>query len=115
MAAALLAVGFATQGGCAGQTEEDELCAKLCEKGQKDCPEEPRVDCDSQCLYEDARGQDTGCDGQVKAVAKCSEQLDDICTTPTACEPELDAFWTCLRAFCAEHPSSRYCEQLSEG
>jgi hypothetical protein len=113
--AALLAIGSATQAGCAAQTEEDELCAKLCKKGMKECPEQPRVDCDSQCLYEDARGQDTGCDEHVKDIAKCSEKLGDICTARTACKAELDAFWACLNAWCADHPTSRYCEKPAEG
>jgi hypothetical protein len=97
------------QASCAGESEEAGSCSKLCEKGQDECPALPRVECEDQCLYEDARAQETGCDGEADAVAGCSAALDDICSTPTACDSELRAFWACVGAYCMNHPSSRYC------
>jgi hypothetical protein len=107
--------GLAFQASCAGASEEPGDCSKLCEKAQDDCPLLPRADCQSQCLYEDARAQKTGCTDEVDAVARCSKNLDDICTTPTACDPQVDAFWACVGAYCAKHPSSRYCDDKPGG
>ena len=107
----LVFIGFLAQVDCAGQSDDKgPSCSALCEEGMKECPLLPRVDCDSQCLYEDARGQKTGCQKHVDAVARCSAGLDDICTTGTACKPELDQFWVCVNAWCAKHPSSQYCQ-----
>jgi hypothetical protein len=113
---AVLFAGLLGQVNCAGQSEEKgPHCLDLCEKGMKDCPELPRVDCESQCLYEDARAQRTGCQDEVDAVASCSKSLDNICTTPTDCKPEVDRFWVCVNAYCAKHPTSQYCPMPKEG
>jgi hypothetical protein len=107
---ALLLVGFLGQVDCAGQSEEKGPdCASLCEKGMKECPDAPRVDCDSQCLFEDARAEATGCRKHVDAISKCSAELDDICTTAEGCDAELEDFWTCVLSWCMSHPSSQYC------
>jgi hypothetical protein len=106
-----LALAFlALPASCAGATEESGMCLKLCEQGQDECPLVPRVDCENQCLYEDARGETTGCESEVEAVTRCSAKLADICTTPAACDPQIDAFWACIGAYCAKHPSSQYCD-----
>ena len=99
---------------CAGAIDEKSECTRLCEKGQDECPL-PRVDCQGQCLYEDARAEKTNCHDEVDAVARCSGKLDDICTTRTACDPEIDAFWACIGRYCAGHPSSRYCDDEPGG
>jgi hypothetical protein len=107
---ALLLVGLLAQVDCAGQSQENGPdCAKLCEKGMRDCPMAPRVDCDSQCLFEDARAEETGCRDEMVAISRCSEALEDICVTATACKSDLDAFWACVNAWCTRHPSSQYC------
>ena len=106
----VLYAGFLVLANCAGESnEKGPQCVNLCERGMKECPGVPRVDCDSQCLYEDARAEETGCQKHVKAVANCSAELDDICTTATACKPELDGFWACVNAWCGKHPSSQFC------
>ncbi len=106
----VLYVGFLGLANCAGESnEKGPDCAKLCEKGMKQCPEAPRVDCDSQCLFEDARAQETGCEKEVDAVASCSAELENICKTATDCKPELDRFWACVNAWCMKHPSSQFC------
>ena len=69
----------------------------------------PRVDCESQCLFEDARAEDTGCRKHVDAVERCSAALDDICVTVSACKAELEGFWGCVGAYCQKHPGSQYC------
>jgi hypothetical protein len=104
--------GFAFLANCSGQSEDNgPTCSKLCDRGQAECPALPRVeDCDGQCFYEDARAQRTGCEGEVDAVTRCSAALDDICTTVTACDPELDAFRACLAKYCAKHPTSQDCQ-----
>jgi hypothetical protein len=103
-------VGLAMQANCSGQSDDGgPSCSKLCKQGQDECPLLPRVDCDGQCLYEDSRARQTGCEDEVDAVASCSEALDDICTTATACDPELDAFRACLGEYCAKQPTSKYC------
>jgi hypothetical protein len=106
----LLYVGFLVLANCAGESnEKGPDCATLCERGMKECPGVPRVDCDSQCLFEDARAQESGCQKHVDAVASCSSELEDICTTATGCKPELDRFWACVNAWCADHPGSQFC------
>jgi hypothetical protein len=101
---------------CSGHSDDGVPdCADLCEKGLDDCPELPRVDCQSQCLYEDARAERTGCHDEVDAVARCSAGLDDICTTKNACKPEIDRFWTCVAAYCVKHPGSQYCQLDEDG
>ena len=110
-AVALLLIGLVTQLNCAGQSEEaGSDCSELCKKGMRECPELPRVDdCEMQCLGEDARAERTGCRKRVNAVARCSAALDDICTTATACKPELEQFWSCIAAYCATHPGAMDC------
>lgn len=107
-------VGLMGLANCAGQSDEKGPdCASLCEKGMKECPDVPRVDCDSQCLFEDARAQETGCQKQVDAVTQCSSELDDICTVSTGCKPELDRFWVCVSAWCERHSGSQFCARPS--
>lgn len=106
----VLCVGFLGFVDCAGQSNEKGAdCAALCEKGMKECPAAPRVDCDSQCLFEDARAQETGCQRQVEAVTDCSAALEDICTVASACKSELDRFWACVNEWCADHSGSQFC------
>jgi hypothetical protein len=103
-------LGFLGLADCAGQSnEKGPECVSLCERGMKECPAVPRVDCESQCLFEDARAQETGCQKHVDAVAGCSASLDDICTTPSSCKPELDRFWACVAAWCVNHAGSQFC------
>jgi hypothetical protein len=112
----LLFAGLLSQVNCAGQSDDNgPSCSGLCKRGLKECPELPRVDCDSQCLYEDARAQKTGCADEVDAVAACSEDLDNICTVTTACKPEVDRFWVCINEYCVKHPSSEYCPKPKAG
>lgn len=112
----LFYVGFLVLANCAGESnEKGSDCASLCEKGMKECPEAPRVDCDSQCLFEDARAQETGCQEHVEAVANCSAGLEDICKTATGCKSELDRFWACVSAWCVDHPGSQFCARPDGG
>jgi len=95
---------------CAGQSDDGgPSCKSLCEKGMKECPAAPRVDCEGQCLYEDARAEETGCRKHVTAVENCSAALEDICTTVTSCSSELKRFWDCVGVYCQKHPGSQYC------
>ena len=112
---ALVLGGLALPVSCAGATDETSECSKLCERGQDECPLLPRVDCENQCLYEDSRAENTGCESEVNAVTRCSAKLDDICTTPAACDPQIDAFWSCIAAHCAKHPGSQYCDDKPGG
>ena len=108
----LAALAFALTVNCSGESDDGvPKCSDLCEKSLDECPELPRVDCQSQCLYEDARAEKTGCHEQVDDVARCSAALDDICTTVSACRPELDRFWDCIAAYCVKHPGSQYCQR----
>jgi hypothetical protein len=106
----VLFVGMLGQVHCAGQSEETgPSCTSLCEKGMKECPSAPRVDCEGQCLFEDARAEQTGCRKHVDAIEKCSAALEDICVTATACSSDLKKFWDCVGVYCQKHPSSQYC------
>lgn len=106
----VLFVGMLGQVHCAGQSEEaGPSCSSLCEKGMKECPTAPRVDCEGQCLFEDARAGETGCRKHVTAIEKCSAALDDICVTASACKSELEGFWQCVGVYCQKHPGSQYC------
>ena len=106
----VLFVGMLGQVHCAGQSDDGgPSCKGLCEKGMKECPTAPRVDCEGQCLYEDARAEETGCRKHVKAVETCSAELEDICTTVTSCSSELKGFWDCVAVYCGKHPGSQYC------
>jgi hypothetical protein len=109
--AVLVLAGLPFLAHCSGQSDDNgPSCSKLCERGQEQCPGLPRVDCDGQCFFEDARAQRTGCDGEVDAVTRCSAELADICTTATACAPQLGAFRACLAKYCAKHPTSQDCQ-----
>jgi hypothetical protein len=114
---ALLLLGFLGQVDCAGQSEEKGTdCAGLCEKGKKDkCSGTMDLDCDSQCLFEDARAEATGCRKHVGAISKCSADLDDICSTPDACKAEFEQFWLCVGTWCMTHASSQYCARPEDG
>ena len=111
VAAVLVLVGLAFLANCSGESEDDgPSCSKLCDRGQDECPHLPRVDCDGQCFYEDARARRAGCEGEVDAVTRCSAALDDICTTTTACRADIDAALACIAKYCVNHPTSQYCK-----
>jgi hypothetical protein len=108
--ASVLLVGLLGQMNCAGQSDDGApSCKSLCDQGMKECPDAPRVDCEGQCLYEDARAEETGCRKHVRAVEKCSAALDNICTAATACSSELREFWQCVGVYCEKHRGSQYC------
>jgi hypothetical protein len=107
----VLFVGMLAQVHCAGQSDDGgPSCKSLCEKGMKECPAAPRVDCEGQCLFEDARAEETRCRKHVTAVEQCSAALDNICTTAASCSSELKGFWDCVAVYCGKHPGSQYCQ-----
>jgi hypothetical protein len=101
---------------CAGASDDEGRCSKLCQEAQDECPLLPRVeDCQGQCLYEDARAVKTGCQRELDATTDCSASLEDICAAPTACRSNVEALWACIGTYCAKHPSDGYCDDRPPG
>ena len=102
---------------CAGQSSgpgEGASCVELCELAKDECEEAPQVACDDHCIGEDFRAEETGCRATYEDVIECSLDLDDVCSAPSACAPELIRFGDCVRAYCQSHMGDLVCRMAMQ-
>ena len=115
---ALLVLGVLLSGACAGKSSGDDAqsdpCPGACAKGRK-CPGAPAitVSCDDFCLGQDYVATNTGCHDLYLKSTRCTAELDDVCTAPTACNAEITAVYTCEHDYCLVHPAIDACVNVT--
>lgn len=99
--------------GCAGSSTGEDAgndCVELCEKGKREgCPNTEQIQCETNCLGEDVRVEETGCRSRYNELLRCTSELDDICSVQTSCDAELDELRECYVDFCTDNPRSSVC------
>ena len=103
-----LALALAACGGSSTATAGPD-CAELCQKGKdKRCPGAEAIQCEDNCLSEDARAGTSGCRATYDASLECTAALEDICTVARACGDEVKAYLECIDDYCEDH-SAEFC------
>jgi hypothetical protein len=98
----LLSAALACAGSSTGNGRPD--CVELCEAGKKKrCPGAEALDCESNCLSEDARAETSSCRGTYDSTLTCSAALEDICTVAKACSAEVNAYLACVAKYCKDN------------
>jgi len=84
-------------------------CAELCQKGKDErCPGAELIQCEDNCLSEDARAETSGCRAAYDASLECTASLEDICTVAKACSDQVTDYLDCVADFCKDH-SAEFC------
>jgi hypothetical protein len=107
LAAVLFSVAAACAGSSVGTGNAD--CMELCQKGKdKRCPGSEALNCEDNCLSEDARAETSGCRSSYETSLQCSASLEDICTVAKDCANEVKAYLACVAEFC-ETGEAEFC------
>lgn len=96
---------------CAGQSTGTGRpdCLQLCQKGKAErCPGSEALQCEDNCLSEDARAETSGCRALYDESLQCSASLEDICTVAKACADPVAEYLECLEDYCKDH-SAEFC------
>jgi hypothetical protein len=98
------AVLVAACGGTSTGSDDETECVALCEKGKaKGCNGASALNCEDNCLQEDARAETSGCRGTYNQTLACSSGLEDICTLIRDCREELLRHQACVDEYCSDH------------